>query len=27
VLRDGGVAGILSREDATQERIMSLATT
>jgi ABC-type sugar transport system ATPase subunit len=27
VLRDGGVAGILSREEATQERIMSLATT
>jgi ABC-type sugar transport system ATPase subunit len=27
VLRDGGVAGILSRDEATQERIMSLATT
>jgi ABC-type sugar transport system ATPase subunit len=27
VLRDGAVAGILTREEATQERIMSLATT
>jgi ribose transport system ATP-binding protein len=26
VLRDGQITGILSREEATQERIMSLAT-